>query len=797
MPETEGTKRDLAGVWRFGLYSFFFALVFYRFWDQTIVYRDSLVFFAPNKFAIAEGLRHGRLDLWNPWILLGMPLAGEVQAGLFYPLNLLFAVLPFGVAHRLFILMHYPLAAFAMDLFLRGRGVSNRAALFGGLAFALSGYMISQHALVRMTLGGAWLPLALWCFDQASRERFFAVAAGAVLAAQILASDPETALVTAVIGTALVLARTAAERKPLAGLTAVIIAAVSAFILSAIAVLPMREMLELTTREGGIPWKNAVIFSFHPAQIIEFIWPTPFGVNWPEYNFWGHFAVAVNPARVNVPWSASNYLGLPVLALAAVGLIKSRRPWRWLLLAGAVFFLLAALGRYTPVYGWLHSALPVFNAIRYPSKFVVFVSFFLASLAAVGLETMLADLQGRPTRRAGIYYLAAVIAISWSMYFLWPMAMEWRSLFPPGSIMFKAGLAHFQSTWKLWLVVNLVIGGVWLLTAFGKLTPRLGLPLLLSVMTVDWWFASVAVMPTGPSDIYSFTPVAESAISRVKPPSLGRYRIFQAPMEFNDRNPALQKLAVETRQQVWLRNVLSPNLSVLSRMETMRGYDSYDFKGESYLLEKKSPTWVMELFNVHYLIDQSKKPIERGETVYLDPLNEMRITRLTASWPRAYFVSRPIPAVDAAESRLLLEKAWAERTAVIVGAEGGGTAGPSPLVPAEVVSYEPDRVEVQVEAPDAGWLVLSDRDFPGWKAWVDGKETEVHRANALVRAVKVDAGRHEVVFEYRPRSVLLGAMLSVPGWVVFAGVLAVRRRRRGHLSSTINDAPAVASARSE
>lgn len=794
----ETPERDLAGIARFGLYSLFFALVFYRFWDQTIVYRDSLVFFAPNKFAIAEGLRHGRLDLWNPWILLGMPLAGEVQAGLFYPLNFLFTFLAFGVAHRLFILLHYPLAAFAMDLFLRGRGLSKHAALFGGLAFALSGYMISQHGLVRMTLGGAWLPLALWCFDRAARERFFAVAAGGVLAAQVLAGDPETALITAAIGSALVLARTAAERKPLAGLTAVAVAGASAFILSAVAILPAREMLSFTTREGGISWKNAVIFSFHPAQIIEFIWPTPFGVNWPEYNFWGHFAVAVNPARVNVPWSASNYLGLPVLALAAAGLICGRQRWPWLMFAGAIFFLLVALGRYTPVYGWLHAVLPVFNAIRYPSKFVVFVTFFLVSLAAAGLEVLLANPRGRPARRAGLFYLAAVAAVAVSMYFFWPRAMEWRSLFRPGSIMFDAGLAHFSSTWKLWLVVNLAVGGVWLLTAFGRLAPRMSLPLLLAVLAADWWFASVAVMPTGPSDIYAFTPVAETAISRVEPPSLGQYRIFQAPMDFNDRNPALQELAVETRQQVWLRNVLSPNLSVLSRIETMRGYDSYDFKGEANLLEKKSPTWIMELFNVHYLLDQSTKPVADGETVYLDPLNEIRITRLTASWPRAYFVGRPIPAADAAESRRLLEKAWAGHTAVIVGAEAGGTAGADGLIPAEVVSYEPDRVEVRVDAPGSGWLVLSDRDFPGWKAWVDGNETEIHRANVLVRAVRVEAGRHQVVFEYRPRSVLLGALLSGPGWMVFAGALVVRwRRRRGYLSSTIKDAPAVASARSE
>ena len=775
--------RSLPGAARFGLYLAFFTLVFFRFWDQALTFRDSFVFFAPNKFLIATALRHGRLDLWNPWILLGVPLAGEVQAGLFYPLNLLFAVLSFGAAHRLFILLHYPLAAFFMDTYLRGRGHDRRVAVFGGLAYALSGYMISQHGLVRMALGGAWLPLVLYCFDRAARERFYAAAAGAALAMMVLASDPETALLTAAIGAAMLAGRAAAERRP-APLVNLALAGVTAFALSAIAVLPAREMIAATSRAAGVPLDKATIFSFHPAELIEFLWPTPFGVNWPDYNYWGQFIIGLDPGKVNVPWSDTNYLGMAVLALAAVGLTAGARK-TWPLLLGVVIFLLLALGRHTPVYGWVHAVAPVFGSIRYPSKFVIFVTFYLVAAAAAGLDTLLGwqAAGDRRAQRAALIYLAATVVIAGLMLWLWPMVMAGKTLFRPHSPLYHAGVEHFYAGWKQWVAVNLLLGAAGLATARGWLRPRLGLPLCLAIIIADWWLSCVAIMPVTPAAVYSFTPLAETVIARAEPPAPGQYRIFQGRMSFGDKNPILPDLSPATRKDIWLRNVLFPNLSILSRIESMRGYDSYDFSDDHGLLDRDAERWVMEMFNVRFVLDQGSGPVQRGEVIYDDPQNELRVTRLLDYWPRAYFASRPLPARDPAEARALLPRAWTERTAVIIGAEAQTTsatttaAAGAGMVPAKIQSYEPDRVRIGVDAPAAGWLVLSDRFFPGWVARVDGQQTEIHRANVLGRAVRVGAGRHEVEFRYQPRSVLAGELISIPAWIAFLGIWVARRRR--------------------
>jgi hypothetical protein len=88
-----------------------------------------------------------------------------------------------------------------------------------------------------------------------------------------------------------------------------------------------------------------------------------------------------------------------------------------------------------------------------------------------------------------------------------------------------------------------------------------------------------------------------------------------------------------------------------------------------------------------------------------------------------------------------------------------------------------EDIELQVIAPAAGFLVLADQDFPGWRATVNGAEAPLLRANYAFRAVPVPAGQSTVAFRFRPRSVALGAAISA-GTIVAAlvGLGVVRRR---------------------
>jgi uncharacterized membrane protein YfhO len=90
---------------------------------------------------------------------------------------------------------------------------------------------------------------------------------------------------------------------------------------------------------------------------------------------------------------------------------------------------------------------------------------------------------------------------------------------------------------------------------------------------------------------------------------------------------------------------------------------------------------------------------------------------------------------------------------------------------------DPEHVVLRVRAPRRGFLVLADQWFPGWQATVDGTPVEIARANYVFRAVEVPAGDSRVEFRYRPRSVMVGALVSAVTLLgVVAGLFASRRR---------------------
>jgi uncharacterized membrane protein YfhO len=97
---------------------------------------------------------------------------------------------------------------------------------------------------------------------------------------------------------------------------------------------------------------------------------------------------------------------------------------------------------------------------------------------------------------------------------------------------------------------------------------------------------------------------------------------------------------------------------------------------------------------------------------------------------------------------------------------------------AEVTFYSPNKIVVQASLSSPGLLVLSELCYPGWRAYDNGQEVKIHRANYLMRSVHLEAGRHTVEFVYDPLSFRVGRWVSagaVLGLIVY--VVSVIRRR--------------------
>jgi len=57
-------------------------------------------------------------------------------------------------------------------------------------------------------------------------------------------------------------------------------------------------------------------------------------------------------------------------------------------------------------------------------------------------------------------------------------------------------------------------------------------------------------------------------------------------------------------------------------------------------------------------------------------------------------------------------------------------------------------------------LFISDNWYPGWNAYVDGKKTELLRADFTFKAIEVPAGSHSIIMKFEPKSLKYGGLIS-------------------------------------
>ncbi|TXK33869.1 YfhO family protein [Pontibacter qinzhouensis] len=80
----------------------------------------------------------------------------------------------------------------------------------------------------------------------------------------------------------------------------------------------------------------------------------------------------------------------------------------------------------------------------------------------------------------------------------------------------------------------------------------------------------------------------------------------------------------------------------------------------------------------------------------------------------------------------------------------------------KLTEYEPNYLKYEASAAEAGFVVFSEIYYAdGWKAFVDGNPVEHVRANYILRAMPVPAGKHVIEFRFEPKSYEVGNAVSL------------------------------------
>jgi hypothetical protein len=306
----------------------------------------------------------GRAPLWEPSLYFGMPMAGSMQGGLFYPATVFYYLFGFATATALFQAMHLFTAGWLCALWLRSCRLSWGASLGGAVLFAFGGVMIARLPFLNHLATLAWAPALALFFRRP-------VPLALTLALMVLAGYP-----TFIPGCAAAawVAAYAARSKGWswrAGAVDWAKAGLLAGVLAAAQLLPGLELAARSRRSSGVGLAEALTWGFTPGDLLQWIGPLALGIK----NF--------HPA---IDWTMCVYLGLSGALAAAYG--ASILPRRRALVLGAAIaaVVVLTLGASTTLSSMLWRVLPPLRLVRYPGNLAYIAMLPLSLLAAAGFS---------------------------------------------------------------------------------------------------------------------------------------------------------------------------------------------------------------------------------------------------------------------------------------------------------------------------------------------------------------------------------------------------------------------------
>ena len=465
-------------------------------------------------------------------------------------------------------------------------------------------------------------------------------------------------------------------------------------------------------------------------------------------------------------WETALYIGAVPLFLALATWPRRAHRLRVFLWIAFGLSLALAAGKYVPG-GAALWRLPLWGAFRFPGRLLVLSHFCLALLAGLGTERVVRlDSAGRRRwcRRAlaGIFVFVVALTAAWTAIpSLGPaLAMDAPRVSLARMTLLPVGAANLRAVlWGL-LLAGALAGAA----ASRHLRRPLGWVLCaiaVADLTAFFRHQQVLVSPEFYTRPLS-APLSCQGGSQFRYFSVARYHADPVDHQL-DLLPASLNLrtacsTVDFRGSLYDRR-FSRFLDAL-----MKGYTEADGR-------VRSRPQALPLFALAGVRDLLRR--EPAEGPGIEPAASAGVTtvyRLEGALPTLRRIGRARVVADG-------EAAWRAVTSgplvpgegVVLETDGPASADSGPPGSVRTLSESQERLEVETDGPGKGWLVRAETWSPRWRAWVDGREEPVRRADYLFQAVAVPPGRHHVRLEYREPALVQGAVsafLALVGCVV-------------------------------
>ena len=724
-------------------------------------------------------------------------LGGEVGGNINFWNLLINHFIPPPASVAWFIVIHFFIGSCGVYSYCRAIGVSVQAALLGALVFALAPEMVSLinagHVMKIATISFApWAFVLLEKGFQRRRLVYF-MATGIVLALQFFNSHWQIAYYTClavggygILRMIMVLCESSEGRGKsaykLIGMNLVTLV----FFLSTVAIslMPLSQWSTDTNRgvqsgensgKGGLNRDEAMSWSLPPEELAAFVIPGLFGLSRKEAGpnpenigafYWGRMVFT----------QTSSYIGLLPWLLLPLPLIFRRDRYTLLATVAIVGGILFSVGKYTFIYHLLFDYFPGVDRFRAP-KMIMFIPVIgLGVMAARGIDII----QNDPCRTTKSFrrYLAALIALPLLLLLVVGSmklgANYWLSLLSDliqQPARYEQGPALVLQRWRNMMAETVIAAVFAALYAVvicvawrKKIHTTVVLLLLLSIFVADVWrinekFIFLVNVPQNSKGVKSPTIdflAQQSNQYRVLPVGvdssyLGSHKI---PVMFTSM-PVQQVRWQEIIDSFSLLSVMPDMLNVRYLVMLSEEYD----KGKAQLSE-------------HY------KP------VFTSPDGREVVLENSRVLPKAWLVQSVFQVSSRGQGIQILQSpafnpgqiALVESAPPISMAKGAQTSQDTVVIK----RYEGQRIDISAITTANSLLVVGEKYYQGWKAFVDGKRVEIYPVNNILRGIYLTPGTHTVEYVFDPLPFKIGKYLTLASFLLFFLFLVreFRSRRR-------------------
>ena len=510
------------------------------------------------------------------------------------------------------------------------------------------------------------------------------------------------------------------------------------------------------TTNSDKKWEYTTRWSFHPAELISFIFPYFYGLQNIEDikkgAYWGY-----------MPFTQStHYLGLVVLIFSLLGLLLKKPDKNdkvfWII---SILTLITGFGSFFPLlYKPFFHLFPFFSKFRVPSMIYVLLAVSLPFLGARGLDILIENFKNNATTKIinkifiSLFVIIVIFLIFENSIISYNASGDSR--YNPSSIIFlkDARSSLFQK--GLLLAFGISISLYILLNSFlkNRINKKSFILILISITLIDLGIVNFEFINLKTPQNFNLIFKSNSKIDHMIKDK-DHFRIFPA-------------------------DKMSSNWFSYWNLESIAGYRPIKLRNYQDIMDAgglNNPK-ILNMLNVKYVVTRKK----------INNVNFHKIPNMNGLYenknvlPKSWVVNKVLPAENERESlhKTLSSSFDPNSQAVLINYDGKflneKSSGSS-----SVIERSENRILLSTESKTGGVLVLSEIYYsPGWKAFVNGVNVPIYQANHILRSIEIPSGKSEVVFEYDIKTWETARIISRTSFIailLFLGILFYKDKK--------------------